>query len=315
MPPPNGNGNGNGNGGGNQPPAITGTEFDDIIELTTTPGSTNGDDLIDALGGADTVSAGDGNDTVNGGDGDDFLDGGAGSDTLNGDAGNDVLFGGDGDDVLNGGAGDDQFYSEAGNDIIDGGDGDLDTLIYDGVLNVDYTLTPITRGNGNRVIGYEVTDVANGWTDTVTGVENFVFIETPGPGDVTTESDHVITAFDQSVTIDVLANDDAGGAGDSLSITGIDDMQIDLNGDGVNDVDLIPDDAVLADYLTGVTLNDGSILTLNADDTLTWDPNGAWDTPPGGADGITFWYEATDTEGQHRRRRRHHRGLLPRACG
>ena len=303
MPPPNGNGNGNGNGGngGNAAATIFGTELADLIDLTTTPGSTTGDDVIDALGGDDVVYAGAGNDTVHGGDGADLLYGEAGNDTLNGDAGNDALLGGEGDDTINGGAGDDQIFAGAGNDTVDGGEGE-DFMFYDGILDVDYSLTPIYKGNGNKLVGYTVTDLNDGWVDNVENVENIIFIDTPDPGDVITQGDFDTVQFDQTVAIDVLDNDDPGGAGDSLTITAIIDIQIDLepfpDGDGINDVDLIPDGLTMADFLDGEVLNDGSILTWDGAGTLTWDPNGQYDIQPSGdPPTIGFWYEASDTEG------------------
>ena len=87
---------------------------------------TDGDDVIDARGGADQVRAGGGND-ISYGDGETFQGGKAGKDKLFGDAGDDHLygdFGGDlgsspgGDDQLTGGPGADTFHLGRGKDTV-----------------------------------------------------------------------------------------------------------------------------------------------------------------------------------------------------
>jgi Ca2+-binding RTX toxin-like protein len=104
--------------------------------------------------GANTLSGGGGNDQLFGGDGADRLDGGDG---------NDVLSGGTGNDLLNGGA---------GNDVLDGSEGEADVAGYAGARS-DYT---VTYDVGTAT--FTVTDMRVGsldGTDTVTGVERFVF--------------------------------------------------------------------------------------------------------------------------------------------
>jgi Ca2+-binding RTX toxin-like protein len=71
---------------------------------------TDGDNMINAMGGNDMVNAMAGNDTVMGGTGNDSLVGGAGNDSLVGEAGNDTLVGDAGADILTGGAGRDDFF-------------------------------------------------------------------------------------------------------------------------------------------------------------------------------------------------------------
>ena len=294
----NDGGNGGGGGGGRNQfvlpeGAIGGTDLADLIDGSSSPAaSTDGADLIYALAGDDTVH------------------GGAGADTIYGGDGNDTIHDGDGDDVVYGESGADIFVAGPGSDTIIGGDGDqwIDVAIYDGVEGVDYrvevdsyeekkgrfTETVVTE---IRVYTLDEFGEDTGEVDTLTGVEQVLFVETPDTGTIITQGDFDTVMVDETVTVDVLANDylEGGNLGEGLSISNILDVQIDLDGDGVNDVDLIPDTAVLADFYFGVMLNDGSILTLNGDDTLTWDPNGAYDDAAGGEiDSIQFWYEASD---------------------
>ena len=274
--------------------AIAGTDGADVIDLAGSGGiaSTAGDDVIWALGGDDWIEAGAGNDTIEAGDG------------------NDVILDGDGNDVVNGGKGGDQFYNGAGSDTFDGGDDrDLDVVIYEGVEGEDFEVFEIiettTRGNKtiDQVVGYEVHALdGSGDIDTLTNVDQILFVQPPDENTVITGSDFAFVQYDQDVTVDVLANDYVEGQnpGEGLTITDILDVQVDLDGNGVNDVDLVPDGVDLS-YFTqagGGLLNDGSILILNPDNTITWDPNGVYDVDPGTPDpAISIWYEATDANG------------------
>lgn len=267
--------------------AIVGDDLSNTITPTSSPlASTAGDDVIWGQGG------------------DDWLDGGAGNDTIEGGDGNDTILGGAGDDVLNGGAGGDLFYADAGSDTIDGGGGQ-DVVIYDGLEGTDFEVVELTTKKGNKttVTGYEVIDLATGDVDHLTNIEQILFVDTPDPGDIITQGDFEFAPFDAVTQLEVLANDFIEGAadyGDGLTVTAILDVQIDLDGDGVNDLDLIPDasESSIADFYDGELLNDGSILTVDAvTGVLSWDPNGAYDTAPGtGADPyvVSFWYEASD---------------------
>jgi hypothetical protein len=292
MPKPSGSG---GKNTGPTPPAgaIVGTDADDII----TPGSsaiaaTAGDDVIWSLGGNDEIDGGDGNDTIEAGSGDDTIYGGSGNDVINGGDGSDVIIGGAGSDTIDGGTG-----------------GGIDVAIYYGEVDVDYsyTIQTTTVGKGKNqqtvVTGFTVTSLdGSGDVDILTNIDELLFIETPPTGTIITQGDFETTLFDGTATIDVLANDylEGGQPGEGLTITDILDVQIDIDGDGINDIDLIPDNQPLSYYSSGGVLNDGSILTLHADGTLTWDPNGQYNTEPGiggTVPVIQFWYEATDASG------------------
>lgn len=292
MPKPSNAGGGGGKNTTATPPpgAITGTESGDVITPSSSPFASTGlDDVIWGLGG------------------DDSIDGGAGNDTIEGGAGNDTITGGDGDDVINGGDGGDLIYASAGSDTIDGGtDGGADFVQYQGTEGVDYDVVVITEtvGKGKKAVEvvkeFQVYALdGSGDVDIITNVDGVLFVEYPEPGVIITQGDFSFVDHSGTVTIDVLANDylEGGTPGTGLTLTEIVDIMIDVDVDGVNDNDLIPDGADLDYFAAGGLLNDGSILTASADGTLTWDPNGVYDTDPGTSPVVSFWYEASDASG------------------
>ena len=286
MPKPTGTGGGGGGGGGGgkgnaaaTPPAgaIVGTDNPEALS------GTGGDDVIWSLGGDDEVFGLAGNDTIEGGDGNDTIDGG------------------DGNDVLNGGAGADLFIGSAGSDTIDGGGGSNQVLYYADDPN-DYTITEITQiqGKGKNaqevIVGYEVAaNDGSGDIDYITNA-NVVVQVLPPPGAITTQGDFATVDRDGTVTLNVLDNDyiEGGALGVGLTLTALSDIQLDVDGDGVWDTDLIDETQPLSYYATGGLLNDGSLLTVSTDGTMTWDPNDVYDTDTGTTPVISFWYEATD---------------------
>ncbi|WP_171208930.1 MULTISPECIES: calcium-binding protein [unclassified Ruegeria] len=289
MPKPNSNG-----GGKNQdtvappPGAIVGTDSADVITPTSSPlSATPLDDVIWGL------------------DGDDEIDGGSGNDTIEGGAGNDTLNGGDGDDIINGGDGADLIIGSAGSDIIDGGSG-IDTVLYFANSETDYTINEITeiQGNGKKakevVVAYEVfANDGSGDVDYITNVASVNIEVVPQAGEIITQGDFASVDNASTITVNVLANDyiEGGNLGEGLTLSAIDDIQLDLNGDGINDYDLIPDGEPLSYYSNGGLLNDGSILTVLADGTVTWDPNGVYQSNDGTSPTVSFWYEASDSNG------------------
>ena len=146
--------------GGVIPSNISGSDFADIVNLSTSNNNLNidgnggadqintgsGADIIDAGTGDDTINSGSGNDTINvtDGDGNDTIDGGADIDLIDGISGSNALIvtftnatgtiedtvTGDIDQVfnvenINTGSGDDQFFiSDIDNNIINAGGGD-----------------------------------------------------------------------------------------------------------------------------------------------------------------------------------------------
>lgn len=109
--------------------------------VNTSPGSSlygeDGNDIIEAGGGADTIYGGEARDALYGRGGNDTLyGGGCNDDRQNITAGTQAfgpnffnttlggLYGGEGDDLLDGGAGNDEIAGGLGDDILRGGDGD-----------------------------------------------------------------------------------------------------------------------------------------------------------------------------------------------
>ena len=187
---------------------------------------------------------------------------------INGTAGNDKLQGKAGDDFLKGGA---------GNDDIDGGQG-FDTAIFTGSF-FEYDIA--AKGTGNDKV--TVTDlVANR-----DGIDNLKQVEALQFGDVTirldqnnaavTRADTATTTEDSSVVINVLAND-KDFEGDALHISAINGQAIAVGGT--------------------VVLGDGSSVTLNANQTLTFNPNSAFQSLNGGEQAHEiFTYTVKDSQG------------------
>lgn len=109
---------------------------------------TDGNDVVNGLGGNDCVRAGLGDDTINGGSGVDYLYGGDGNDVVNGDSENDFIYANEGFDTVRGGLGIDVMFGHGGDDVMYGGlDADVmvggsgNDLMYGGDgLNVVLTL-------------------------------------------------------------------------------------------------------------------------------------------------------------------------------
>jgi Ca2+-binding RTX toxin-like protein len=158
-------------GSGTSTPVITGTSFNDVIDLASYPlpveiQGLGGNDSLTGTSFGDRLYGGDGEDRLYGGDGNDILDGGTGADHLWGDSGNDQLSGGDGNDELYGGEGYDVLTGGTGADTLYGGAGN-------DALYVDKSDVDISGG-----IGYDTVYVTS--TDGITlnvgttGAERFV---------------------------------------------------------------------------------------------------------------------------------------------
>ena len=292
MPKPTSSGGAGGKKAEVAPPegALLGTDGADTITPTSSPvAATALDDVIWGLAG------------------DDFIDGGAGNDTIEGGDGNDTITGGEGDDVINAGKGGDLIYGSSGSDIIDGGDDrNPDIVQYEGTLGEDYEVVyiteTVTKGKTTEEVVTEIQVYAldgSGDVDILTNVDGVTFVEFPAPGAIITQGDFSFVLAGETVTINVLDNDYIEGEtpGTLLTVTDIVDIMIDVNNDGVNDYDLIPDGVDMTYFETGGLLTDGSLLTVAADGTMTWDPNGVYDTDTGEPPVVSFWYEASDAMG------------------
>ncbi|MBY5932820.1 tandem-95 repeat protein [Tateyamaria omphalii] len=255
-----------------------------------------GNDLLDGGAGRDVLVGGSGNDTGLGGDGNDEIWMGSGNDVVDGGADNDWIHGQTGNDTLDGGDGDDMVFGEDGDDVIIGGDGDdllkgganADTIFggagdtvdggsggfnADPALNTDSDVLDLTGqgpfyldnvtsdSNGNGINGTVVfvdgSGNPNGLTIDFTEIEDVIGDEiNRGPDAV---DDTATVDEDGSVNINVLANDSDPDAGDVLTVT-------------------------------DATSPDGDV-TINADGTLTFEPNENFNGP------TTITYTISDGNG------------------
>ncbi|HKG82077.1 MAG TPA: Ig-like domain-containing protein [Beijerinckiaceae bacterium] len=166
----------------------------------------------------------------------------------------------------------------AGNDDIDGGQG-FDTAVYSGSF-FEYDIA--AKGTGNDKV--TVTDlVANrDGIDNLKQVEALEFaggvtIRLDQNNAAVTRADTATTTEDSSVVIDVLAND-KDFEGDALHISAINGQAIAVGGT--------------------VVLGDGSSVTLNANQTLTFNPDSAFQSLNGGEQAHEiFTYTVTDSQG------------------
>ncbi len=119
-------------------------------------------------------------------------------------------------------------------------------------------------------------DDGNGGTDTAT-----VTITINGANDAPVAGDDTGTVDENAVLTvpanGVLANDSDIDLGDSFSISAVEGLSANIG--------------------TQVTLASGALLTLNADGSYSYDPNGAFDPLGGQFDTDTFTYTVTDSQG------------------
>lgn len=201
--------------GGANSDTINGSAHNDIVHGAA------GNDVADAGGGDDIVWGGAGLDTLRGSDGDDQLWGGLGNDNLDGGTGDDFLFAGSGADTVTGGEGADLMLGGLGNDTMTGGAGD-DVLV--GGANAD----TLTGEAGADIFIFAQGDSSVGATgqDKVTD-----FTRGEDRLDLTsfTRPLHIVDAFGHHAFELVITDNDNG--------TTL--LQIDLNGDGVSDQEIL----------------------------------------------------------------------------
>lgn len=225
--------------------------FGDLARTTASAGFDRGHhggwDIMGGSG-ADTVTGGEqndiihglaGSDSLGGGAGDDIVWGGAGNDTISGSEGSDQLWGGLGNDSMDGGLGGDFLFAGSGADTLAGGDGN--DLLLGGIGN-----DSMTGGAGDDVL------VGGGNADNLTGGDGAdIFIFAEGDSGVGNSSEDKVTDFtrgeDQldltSFTRPLHIVDGFDHHGYELVITDNTDgttlLQIDLNGDGVSDQEIL----------------------------------------------------------------------------
>lgn len=221
----------------------------------------NGHDLLKGGGGNDTASGGDGKDRLFGGKGNDTLYGGIGADQLFGEDGNDSLFGGDGNDRIEGGKGrdtadggdgKDTIFGDAGNDDLSGGDGNDKLLGGSGsdTLAGDAGADTLLGQAGDDILRLRFDgDIATGGA----GADRFVFLAEGETGlatitDFTRAEGDTIDLLDFG---DLVVVDDSflGGGVAGLMITDDNQIDIDLDGDGLRDyrIEVAGDDVTLDD--------------------------------------------------------------------
>ncbi|MBX9824727.1 MAG: cadherin-like domain-containing protein [Xanthobacteraceae bacterium] len=180
-------------------------------------------------------------------------------------------------DKIQGKGGDDVIIGGRGDDSIDGGKG-FDTAVFSGSF-FDYAIS--IKGTGNDKV--TVTDLVadRDGTDSLKQVEALQFqdvtIRLDQNNAAITRADSAGTDEDHSVTINVLSND-ADFEGHALGITQVDGQAISVGGT--------------------VVLASGATVTLNANQTLTYDPANAFQGLNGGETGNdSFTYTVTDSQG------------------
>ncbi|MBU2582412.1 MAG: tandem-95 repeat protein, partial [Alphaproteobacteria bacterium] len=291
-----------------------------------------------AVGGAgnDRIFGDDGNDTLRGGDGNDVVRGGVGDDRIFGDAGDDNLAGGTGDDFIRGGEGNDRLLGQAGADRLIGDAGD-DTLLggsgadrLEGGTGSDRLL----GGTDNDTLfGGDDNDTLSGQSgdDTLSGGAGIDSAQFSGPiadydivqvgpdlqvtharGTMLDGTDLVLADVErlvfQDVTLDLTSNSPPTAADDTATTdedtglvvaTSVLDNDFDLEA-SVNLQTLVVSEVNgnPADVGNQITLTSGALLTVNADGTYEYDPNGVFDfLPAGSSDTDTFVYTVSDGSG------------------
>ena len=218
--------------------------------------------IEDAHGGA-------GDDAILGGAEDNGLWGGAGNDRIEGRAGVDHLDGGTGDDLLTGGA---------GNDVLDGYAGQ-DSASYTGA-RADYDVTVTAAG----IVLTDLRAGADG-TDTVTGVESFVFSDGTVSAAVLSGAAPVLAAIaDHDPSADAVAEMAVTGTATGVTIAAVDTTGAAIDVTFALVTDATGTTATLAgaftiDALGVVTVQDGSLIDYET------------------ATGQTIWVRATSAAG------------------
>ena len=185
--------------GGNGADSIYGESGNDHIEGgsgSDSLGGGSGDDTIEGGGdndsiwgddGHDTLYGDAGNDVLQGNSGNDHVYGGSGDDRLYGDEGSDTLDGGSGNDTMYGGLGSDTLITSSGADKVYGGDGSDRVIVNNagsqllvaglelrGGAGTDtlelrtQNASLTTNGIGDNVTGFEVIDIEDTTSNTMT---------------------------------------------------------------------------------------------------------------------------------------------------
>ena len=248
-----------------------------------------GGDRLRGESGDDLLLGGSGDDDIGGGDGDDLLFGGTGEDALRGDDGDDVMLGGNGDDLLDGGAGDDAQLGGGGDDRLVGGGGDdllnggggFDSAVFAGSVT-DYAIVMAVAG----VTVADLRPLVDGddGSDVLVSVERLEFAD----GEV----------FLDGRNNAPIGQDDGFATDEAQAIAG--NVLLD-NGNGADfDFENDPLTVLAVEGQAGnvgvqFALASGALLTLQADGSFDYDPNGQFDALDAGAFATdSFTYQVTD---------------------
>ncbi len=221
---------GNGPHGGNET----------VIVADEVGGTINGD------GDEERIIGSEGDDVINAGDDEDAVFAGGGDDIVFGGKDEDLLMGGDGNDQLDGGKHNDMLIGGAGDDIIEGGEGGEggDSAAFSGTRD-QYVVTD--NGDGT----FSIADRVEGrdGTDTVSGVENFIFA-----GESYDENDLLSTNPDDTGPIGDTTTFDLNVSSALSDTDGSETLSVSVSG--------LPEGAALS---AGTINADGSVTLTQAD--------------------------------------------------
>jgi VCBS repeat-containing protein len=225
---------------------------------------------------------------VNGTSGDDVLVGGPKNDKLFGGNGNDTLLGGAGNDFLDGGCGNDWLVYNTSENLENGCGSD----IYYGGWGYDTLVLELTSSQaGSDSVQQDIDDFKAflargcGWFEfssfdlRVARFEKLevVILDSGGTPPVAV-NDSNSTDEENAASGNVLDNDTDADAGDTLSVSAV-------NGQSGN-------------VGTAVALLSGALLTVNADGSFTYNPNGKFESlGVGQTASDSFSYVASDSQG------------------
>ena len=237
-----------------------------------------------SLGTGGTAPDGTFDDVIHGGDGDDTIFGECGNDTITGGAGNDALFGGADRDVIFGATG----------DTVDGGAAGDDYDILDVTGQGEFILTgpggigdPIPDSNGNGFDGRLVFLDSNG--DPSDQYIDFVEIEEirgeqANAGPIATDDSFTGTEDDPAQVVGNVITGDTGNGVDS-----------DPDGDPLTVAAVNGNPAGVGTPVAG---DNGGLVTIGEDGTVSFDPNGDFEAlGDGESDTTTVTYTVTDPDG------------------
>ncbi|MES0808112.1 Ig-like domain-containing protein [Roseibium sp. SCPC15] len=194
-----------------------------------------------------------------------------------GGSGSEIFYGNIADNVLTGNGGNDTFHDSAGDDTYNGGSG-TDTVIFAGDF-ADYSFA--VSGSFLQVI--------NAAVDLVSST-----VEWLGFGDQTVSYQDVVDSLSGN-TAPVASNDSYSVSEDGTVSGNLLNNDSDANNDPLTVVQVNGSSVAVGQQ---IQLNSGALLTVNANGTFDYDPNGAFEGLNNGqSDEDSFTYRISDGEG------------------